>query len=392
MKKSLLVLTIVLTLCLLLIGCGAPKNKGGTDTNKDTSKPSDTSTEESSNTESNVIGTKELDFYPLGDGTYAVGIGEAKLLSEIVIPELYQGMPVTEIATDGFQGAANLKEILIPEGIYKIGAYAFDNCPKLTKIVIASSVKSIEVDAFSNCARLEEIEFNAKELGDLENGIFSNSGGEGNGIKVTIGKKVTKIPTNLFMPSSIPSPTTISATSAALPGAPKITSVVFENGSICKSIGESAFASGSFKAIEIPNSVTKIGKHAFLLCTYLENIKIPAGLEELEEGTFHSCASLVSVKMPSGLKQIGESAFSGCYSLEEILIPNSVTKIGKNAFLDCSELEIYIEATSIPSEWDKDWNISECAVYFYSEEEPTAVGRYWHYSDGEIADWKSAIE
>ena len=55
------------------------------------------------------------DFYIKDDGTYAVAVGNAKYLSEIVIPATYKGKAVTEIAYNGFSSNSKLKTITISE-------------------------------------------------------------------------------------------------------------------------------------------------------------------------------------------------------------------------------------------------------------------------------------
>ena len=67
---------------------------------------------------------QELTFYPKDDGTYAVAMGNAKLLSEITIPAKYKGKAVTEIAENGFEKCA-AKRIVIPDSVAKIEKSAY---------------------------------------------------------------------------------------------------------------------------------------------------------------------------------------------------------------------------------------------------------------------------
>ena len=98
-----------------------------------------------------------LDFYLKDDGTYAVAIGNAKYLSNIVIPETYLGKAVTEIANIGFLQAQNLKSITIPDSVTTIDDSAFGNCSSLTSVVIGDSVTTIGDSAFDNCSSLTSV-------------------------------------------------------------------------------------------------------------------------------------------------------------------------------------------------------------------------------------------
>ncbi len=176
------------------------------------------------------------------------------------------GANVTEIPAYLFYGATGIKSVVFEEGSVRtsIGNYAFYNCSGLTSIVIPDNVKSIGEYAFYNCTALTEIKFNATAMNDLSsyNYVFSDAGQSGEGITVTIGANVTEIPAYLFCPYSDSSYT------------PKITSVVFEEGSVCTSIGNSAFAycSGLTGELVIPDSVTSIGSLAFYRCSGLTSV------------------------------------------------------------------------------------------------------------------------
>ncbi|MBP3495996.1 MAG: leucine-rich repeat protein, partial [Clostridia bacterium] len=276
-----------------------------------------------------------------------------------------------------------------------IGNYAFYNCDSLTSVTIPSSITSIGSDAFYNCTNLTEIKFKATAMDDLGSNkyVFYNAGKDGNGIKVTIGKNVTKIPAYLFHPYSSSSYSS------------KITSVVFEEGSVCESIGSYAFYNcDSLTSVTIPSSVTSIGYGAFSGCYKLAEVYnlssltitvgstsngyvgyyakvIHTSLEEksiLEtvndyifmtwEGKcylmgylgndkeltlpesyngsnyeiyqyfFYNRDKITKITIPNSVTTIGNDAFYNCTSLTSITIPNSVTTIGNDAFYNCTSL------------------------------------------------------
>ena len=259
---------------------------------------------------------------------YVSGIGNCTD-TDIVIPSSYEGKPVKWISTE-----------------------AFKDCTTITSITIPDSITHIFDYAFSGCTSLQEIYFNAITMENLDddNYAFAYAGTNGDGIKVIIGKNVTKIPKNLFFQAYYSD------------CAPKIVSVVFEEGSVCKDIGERAFRGAKFlSSISIPDSVTSIGNSAFsdctqlthiglgksitsigssafYRCTSLGNIDIPTSVKNIGEYAFIYCSSLKSVVLPKGLTIISDYAFDSCTSLKNITIPNTVTSIGESAFWNCTSL------------------------------------------------------
>lgn len=102
-------------------------------------------------------GTDGLEYYPLDDGTYGVGVVDKQFLSKIVIPNMYKGKAVTAIVENGFYSSTHIKEITIPDSITSIGNSAFSGCTSLTNITIPESVTSICNWAFNDCTSLTSI-------------------------------------------------------------------------------------------------------------------------------------------------------------------------------------------------------------------------------------------
>ena len=111
---------------------------------------------------------------------------------------------------------------------------------------------------------------------------------------------------------------------------------------------------------------------------------------------FYNCYSLTSVVIPDSVTSISSGAFSSCDSLTNVTIPDSVTSIGDWAFSSCDSLtSVYYHGTE--EEWSEiaidnflgtNDDLINATRYYYSEEEPTVWGNFWHYDEnGNIAMW-----
>ncbi|MBO7310961.1 MAG: leucine-rich repeat domain-containing protein [Clostridia bacterium] len=144
MKKALSILLAVVLLCsILLTGCNEDTKTEQTET---------TSTEE----ETGFTATEGLEYNLNDDDTYSVSVGTAKSIENIIIPETYNGKPVTTLLYKAFKDA-KMKSITIPDSIKNLRGFAFSGCTNLTSITIPANVTSIGANAFSGCASLTSI-------------------------------------------------------------------------------------------------------------------------------------------------------------------------------------------------------------------------------------------
>lgn len=131
------------------------------------------------------------------------------------------------------------------------------------------------------------------------------------------------------------------------------------------SIGQNAFKSfSSLESINLPDSIKKIGRHAFYNTAYYKNSfnwdngilyiddfliasdVIISGNHSIREGTkvisdyaFYNCTKLNNINIPDGVTVIGKYAFYKCSNLENITIPSSVSVISQYAFFSCTSLK-----------------------------------------------------
>ncbi|MDE6007131.1 MAG: leucine-rich repeat protein, partial [Muribaculaceae bacterium] len=199
-----------------------------------------------------------------------------------------------------------VKDLVIPETVISIGAYAFEGCSGLSSVTIGSSVESIGAYAFEGCNGLNKAEFSSIEHlcsikfgGHYDNPLYYAHNLFINGEEVK----------DLVIPETV------------------------------TSIGSSAFKGCSgLSSVTIPNSVTSIDSGAFYHCSGLSSLTIPNSVESIGSSAFEGCSGLSSVTIPNSVTSISGSAFYGCSGLSSVTIGNSVESIGELAFEGCTRL------------------------------------------------------
>ena len=184
-----------------------------------------------------------------------------------------------------FIGDATITKVIIPEGVKKIGAYAFANLTALEEIVLPSTLESIEYGAFYNCTSLEKITFS----GENNLKIISQNAFERCDLQGTL---------------ELPSICVIS--DYAFAGNRDLKAVVTTNA--LQSIGQYAFAGcKSLNKVTITAATVKYGTYAFTGCEALKEFYVNAAV--LPEGMFYECKNLESVTIGPEVNDIGAFAF-----------------------------------------------------------------------------------
>ncbi len=185
----------------------------------------------------------------------------------------------------------SVQNVVIPEGIREIGAFAFYNRREIDTIQFPSTLKKVGAFAFSDCTNLEALDFpNTLDwIGDYA--FYECSG-----------VKEVRLSNEL------------------------------------QYIGEYAFYLCSTRELILPDSIQEIGSGCFEGCQRLETVRWPANLKTIGYQIFKDCTNLQAVDLPEGLETIGAEAFQGCKNLMQIALPSTVTVIYDDAFHGCEKL------------------------------------------------------
>lgn len=82
-------------------------------------------------------------------------------MTELVIPNLINGIPVVAIAANAFENNENIINLVLGNNITFIGESAFKNCTELKKVIFTDSVSSFPENAFDGCVSLSVFELNS---------------------------------------------------------------------------------------------------------------------------------------------------------------------------------------------------------------------------------------
>lgn len=120
---------------------------------------------------------------------------------------------------------------------------------------------------------------------------------------VTIGKNVTSIGSYAFASCTT------------------LTEIIFEDGGTEDlTIGDYAFESADFSALNLPSRTTQIGASAFKNCDYVTEIELPKGLTTIGDNAFQNCNILAKISIPSTVTTIGNLVFDNCNELSGLTV------------------------------------------------------------------------
>ena len=227
----------------------------------------------------------------------------------------------------------------VPNGIQKIGTYAFSECENLTNIVLPNSITTIDDYAFADCSNLTSITI-PNSVNDMGETIFKNC-------------------TNL-----------------------NFVSVPF--------VGESRTdTEGRFYKLFERKWSANLQTYYYLIPDSLSKVAVTDAVIIPDNAFSIIYCNIDTVILNEGIESIGESAFSCVgnglnFGIKNVVIPQSVKNIEPWCFSH-SETSVFYCGTK--TQWEELEALSS-VVYFYTETLIENENKYWHYVNDEITIWE----
>ena len=245
---------------------------------------------------------------------------------------------ITKIGDAAFKGCYNLTSITFPSTLEEIGSYAFDGCKQLQNVTFNDGLKKIGMQSFGGCIGLDRLvipgsveEISSKAfLGATNvNEILIEPAADGSVLKMGDEAISVREFETLTLNRVITHSSTEGSTKHLSDCNPK--HIVFGEG--WETIPQNfMMESASLTSVTLSPTVRVISESAFNTCYNLIDINFPTSLEEIGSYAFNGCKQLQNVTFNDGLKKIGMQSFVGCIGLDRLVIPGSAEEISSKAF------------------------------------------------------------
>jgi len=334
----------------------------------------------------------------------SIGVIPEAAFSGASLKNVQIGHGVTTIENNAFQGA-DFETLVLPETVTSIGTEAFKNCKALKNLTLPSGLENIGVRLLEGC---DAIVYNVYEgmnyLGNADNPymvlvigvdeeitdltvhdqaqwiIAKHTAGIDyheecllpNLRTLHIGKNVEYIEQGVFLSTTLLTDIQVSPENKVFHS---------QNNCIIETASKTLLIACETSVIPDDGSVTTIGLMAFAFQQERKLVIIPDAITHIEANAFQSCPNLETLIIGSGVEKIegAQALYSDNF--------NKIYYMGTQK--QWEKIDIAGRKSTGGVSFDANIELLKATVYFYSEEEPTEEGNYWHYVDGVPTPWET---
>ena len=264
----------------------------------------------------------DVEFLKISGPMNAADWTDIKNMTNLLALDLSEAQ-ITEIPNNAFKGKSWINSVILPEGITRIGEYAFQGT-NIRRVNIPSTVTNIAQYAF-NGTPIQYVTFaDNSQCINIANDAFYNCGslqsvdwGE-NPSLTSIGFGAFK---NCYALREMVLPSTVN------------------------SVGSAAFQYCSgLKKMYFSDAITDIAVCVNDGCISMTDLKLPVNTTIIRFASFNNTPSLRHIDLPATLNTIFYRAFDGC-GVDSVMLPINLQNLSEGAFQNCKNLK-YIEMPS----------------------------------------------
>ena len=258
--------------------------------------------------------------------------------TEIVIPSVYNGLPVTKISNNAFEGYPHIISVTIPNSVTEIGEDAFNGCSILTSVTIGNGVTTISKYAFAYCSNLTSVTIgnSVTRIGDhafsdsrsIRDVYYLGTQAEWNALITSEGIQSSNealTDATIYFYSNT-KPTGAGNFWHYVDGIPTVWDsagleyTLNDDGQSYRVTDLGSCQDTDIVIASVYNGlpVTKIGDNAFIECSTITSVIIPNSVTDIGENAFSDCTTITSVTIPDSVIRIADSAFSACSALKNV--------------------------------------------------------------------------
>ena len=328
MKKTLIVISLILALTLLAVSCdlGSSQENSNSDDSElsdslegDKNDKNDKNNEDDEDEDDNEKDTQEENIFPSSKPSEGLvfitndynkgvcwlgGMGTCTDTNVVIPATSPEGDSLVSILQNAFY-KTDITTVVIPDSVTVIDSWAFSDCTKLIGVKFGNGLEEINGWAFQDCTSLKYITL-PESLLEIHNNAFS-------GCTSITSFNITK---NLKYISSSALPPSLTSITID----PENTHFRMENDCLIEiaTYYNTVLYALPNGVIPTDENVKAIGSYAFSKHNDLVSVVIPSNIHTIESSAFDGCENLTAVTIPTSVKHIGGWVFSKCSKLTSI--------------------------------------------------------------------------